>query len=338
MRESALLLHRSIDRSAARGVLSVVRVDCFRCRDRRYRLAARRLLLAALLVTATASGSTAPRAQAPAPAAASPLPDVQTLIREVRAGLRTDEELLRQYTFKERRRDVKVTKLGKVHFGPWREFEVYPSDVPGETYKRLVSVNDVPLPPADLARRDAEHRKVVLDQLEQIRVETPAQRQKRLAKKARERREEQEVVDDVFAVYDIAVVGREVIDGRQTIVTSLTPRKSARTRSDAGRFLMKMRGRAWVNEGDRQVVRVQMDAIEDITFGFGLLARMQKGSTLMFRRALVNGEIWLPAEAQYKIVGRTLVFRKFALESTTQFSEYRKCNVSTSEDVAGTVR
>ena len=41
--------------------------------------------------------------------------------------------------------DVKVTRLGKVHFGPWREFEVYPSDVPGETYKRLVSVDGVPL-------------------------------------------------------------------------------------------------------------------------------------------------------------------------------------------------
>ena len=120
-----------------------------------------------------------------------------------------------------------------MHFGPWREFEVYPSEVPGETYKRLVSVDDVPLAPAVLERRDAEHRKTVLDQLEQIRVETPAQRQKRLAKKARERQEEQDVIDDVFAVYDIAVLGRETLDGRPTIVTSLTPRPRARTRSDA---------------------------------------------------------------------------------------------------------
>ena len=137
-------------------------------------------------------------------------PTPHQLIREVKAALRTDEELLRQYTFRERRRDVKVTKLGKVQFGPWREFEVYPSEVPGETYKRLISVDDVPLTPAVLERRDAEHRKTVLDQLEQIRVETPAQRQKRLAKKAKERQEEQDVIDDVFAVYDIAVLGREI--------------------------------------------------------------------------------------------------------------------------------
>lgn len=267
------------------------------------------------------------------PAQDAALPDVQQLIREVRAGLRTDEELLRQYTFRERRRDVDVTKLGKLQFGPWREFEVYPSDVPGETYKRLVTVDGTPLAPVVLDRRDAEHRKAVLDRLEQIRVETPVQRQKRLARKARERREEQNVVDDVFAVYDIAVVGREVVDGRPTIVTSLTPRRNARTRSDAGKFLKKMRGRAWINEADRQMVRVEMVAIEDVTFGFGLLARMQKGSTILFRRTLVNNEIWLPAEARYRVVGKTLVFRKFTLESTTQFSDYRKFNVSTTEDV-----
>jgi hypothetical protein len=85
-------------------------------------------------------------------------------------------------------------------------------------------------------------------------------------------------------------------------------------------------------------VRLEMDVVDDITFGLGLLARMHKGSTLMFRRTLVNGEIWLPAEGRYKIVGKTLVFRKFALDSTTQFSEYKKFNVSTAEEVTGDVR
>jgi len=276
-------------------------------------------------IPATPAGGQAPT---------TPLPDARQLAREVQAGLRTDQELLQQYTFLERRRDVDVTKLGKVRFGPYREFEVYPSEVPGETYKRLVRVDGVPLPSAVLERRDAEHRKTVLDQLEQRRVETPAQRQKRLARKAKERRDDQDVVDDIFAVYDIAVVGRELLDGRPTIVTTLTPRKHARTKSDAGKFLKKIRGKAWVNERDRQVVRTELEAVEDITFGLGLLARMHRGSTISFRRTLVNNEIWLPAEAQYKVVGKTLVFRKFALESTTLYSDYRKFNVTTSEGVA----
>jgi hypothetical protein len=272
------------------------------------------------------------------PAAVPPLPDVRQLIHEVKAGLRTDESLLRQYTFRERRRDVKVTKLGKVQLGPWRAFEVYPSEVPGETYKRLVSINDIPLPKAELEQRDAAHRQAVLGRLAQLEVETPAQKQKRLAKKARERQEEQDVIDDVFATYAIAILGRETVDGRPAIVTSLTPRPQARTKSDTGRFLKKMRGKAWVDEADRQVVRVEMEAVDDITFGLGLLARMHKGSTMAFRRTLVNGEIWLPAEARFRLVGKTLVFRKFALESATQFSDYKKFNVSTSEEVSADVK
>ena len=53
---------------------------------------------------------------------------------------------------------------------------------------------------------------------------------------------------------------------------------------------------------------------------------------------ILIGEIWLPAEARFRLVGKTLIFRKFALESATQFSDYRKFNVSTSEEVADSVR
>ena len=266
------------------------------------------------------------------------LPDVTDLIRGVRAGLRTDEQLMRQYTFRERRQDVKVSKLGKLHLGPWREFEVYPSPVSGETYKRLISIDGRPLPADELARRDQAHRKRVTERLAQIQAETPEQRRKRLEKLDRERREEDMIVDDVFAVYEIRVLRREWLDGRPTIVTSLNPRKQARTRSDAGKILKKVRGTAWVNEADRQVVRVEMEASEDITFGLGLLARMHTGSTVMFRRTRVNDEIWLPAEAQIKAVGKTLVFRKFALETTTQYSDYKRFDVSTSEEVVAGVR
>jgi len=306
----------------------------FRPRQGRYVTAV--LLLTAVVVAGALATTSSTTRAATGQTGAAPLPETQQLVREVKAGLRTDDELLRQYTFRERRRDVDVTKFGKVRFGPWREFEVYPSEVPGETYKRLISVDNVPLAPAVLERRDAEHRKTVLDQLEQRRVETPAQRQKRLTKKAKERQEEQDVIDDVFAVYDIAILGRETLDGRPTIVTSLTPRPRARTRSDAGKFLKKIRGKAWVNEGDRQVVRAELEAVEDVTFGLGLLARMHRGSTITFRRTLVNNEIWLPAEARYRLVGKTLIFRKFSLESTTEFSDYRKFSVSTTEDVSPT--
>lgn len=269
--------------------------------------------------------------------AGAPLPDPAVLASEVRARLAPDSVLLGQYTFKERRRDVKVSKLGKVHLGPWREFEVYPSTEPGDTYKRLIAVDGKPLPPAVLERRDAEHRRHVLDLQAQRAAETPAQRQKRVARRGKERREDQQAIDDVFRVYDFKVLRRATLNGRPTLVVSLTPIENARPESDAGRYLTRLRGLVWINESDRQVVRVQMEVVKDITMGMGLLARLHTGSQMIFRRTLVNGEIWLPAEATFKAAGRSLLFRTFDVESTTQYSDYRKFNVDTTEAVSDAV-
>lgn len=264
----------------------------------------------------------------------APLPDIDSLIRDVRARLEPDSGLLSQYTYKERRRDVKVSKLGKVHLGPWRDFEVYPSRVPGETYKRLVAVDGTPLPPDELQRRDEEHRRHVLDRQAQLEAETPAARAKRLAKRAKEERDERQAVDEVFRVYRMEVLRREMRDRRPTLLVSLTPRQEVPTRHDVGDVLKRMHGFVWVDEADRQIVRVEMTVTRDLTFGLGLLARLDAGSTLVFRRTRVNGEIWLPAEATFRSAGRSLVFRKFDLETTTYYSDYRKFNVSTAEEVA----
>jgi hypothetical protein len=36
-------------------------------------------------------------------------------------------------------------------------------------------------------------------------------------------------------------------------------------------------------------------SIDTLSMGFGVLARLQKGSQLSFPRRRVNGEVWLPA-------------------------------------------
>src|SRR6266540_5102442 len=107
---------------------------------------------------------------APASATSAPAPgsaqDAGELIRKVRDHLQLDSELQTQYTYLEKRRDVKVSKLGKVTVGSVRTFEVYPGDRPGRTYKRLIEIDGQRLAPAELDRRDDEHRQAVLANVE----------------------------------------------------------------------------------------------------------------------------------------------------------------------------
>ena len=149
-----------------------------------------------------------PAASAPgAPAAETPpfntaLPLSHPFIRKMRGAIRFDEDLQQAYTYLERRRDVKVSGLGKITVGPMRTFEVYPSNQPGRTYKRLIAVDGKPLPPAELARRDDEHRRNVLAEFEREKVETPSARNARLATEAQERRERDAIVNDAFAIFE----------------------------------------------------------------------------------------------------------------------------------------
>ena len=65
--------------------------------------------------------------------------------RRVRTALQLDYQVQKDFTYLERRRDVRISRLGKVTIGPFRTFEVYPSDRPGGTYKRLIEVDGKPL-------------------------------------------------------------------------------------------------------------------------------------------------------------------------------------------------
>jgi hypothetical protein len=263
-------------------------------------------------------------------AQSDPLPDTNELIRRVRDHLRTDRELQTQYTYLEKRSDVKVSKLGKVQVGAERTFEVYPGDGPGRTYKRLVAVDGKPLDPAELARRDEEHRQAVIARVESEKNESADAKAKRLKKDADDRREEREVVDEGFAVYDIKLIGQEAAEGCRMVIASLTPRPNVPTHTEVGGYFKKFKGHAWVCLDDYQVARIEMEAIDDINIGWGLLGRVHQGSKFTFRRTKVNNEIWLPAEAKFEASGRTLLFRKFQLFTVTSYSDYKKFNVETS--------
>jgi hypothetical protein len=278
-----------------------------------------------LIVALTASALV--RAQTPAPA----VPDRDAFIAEVRSRLRTDEELQGKYTYLEKRQQIKVSKLGKVQLGQTRLFQVYPSPDPGRTYRRLMAVDGVPLDPAALKARDEARKKSLEDEAAARARETSRERERRESKEAEARKERQETVDDVFRVYDIAFLGRETVDGYQSVVASLEPRPNVATRSEVGKYFSKFRGRAWVSEHDYQVVKVEMEAVENLNVGWGILGRVHKGSRMIVERRKVNDEVWLPARVTFEVLGRSVLVRKFSVRAVTEFSDYKKFEVATSE-------
>ena len=222
--------------------------------------------------------SMAPASQAPASQAPLPSPTSAEFARRIRESVRLDYQMQADYTYLERRRDVRISKLGKVTIGPVRTFQVIPSPVSGQTYKRLIAVDDKPLPADELARRDAEHASDIKEAQARQARETPSQRAERLERATREQREREAILEDAFKAYEATIERREIVDGVPVLVARMTPRKDAPVTTREGRWMSHFEGHLWVAEADYQIVKIDMRATSDVTIGWGVVGRIHKGT------------------------------------------------------------
>ncbi len=257
-----------------------------------------------------------------------PLPDYATFSAQVRKRLATDEERQSGYMFIERRTEQKVDGSGRVTSESVKVFEVYPG-LPGEPrYRRLIEENGKGVAADKLAAQDRNRQEDVEEYVKD--QASPSRRQKAERDQNNAHRRYEAATDDLFRIYDIRLVGREKIDGHDTILATLVPRANVQPRTDDGKIMRKFKARAWVSETDYELVRVEAEAIEDFSFGLGLLARVHKGTVASYERRKVNNETWLPGKVSWTASGRMFLVRRLRLRGISEFSGYRKFAVDTS--------
>jgi hypothetical protein len=259
-----------------------------------------------------------------------PLPDQESFLREVRTRLQTDSTLQSGYIYVETRREQKLDGGGRVQQESVKVYESYPG-LPGEDrWERLISENGQPRAASDL-EKELRNRQKKAEAMVREATEQPAKQQARQQREyATRRREFDAVLDDLFLVYNIRMERRELLDGHETIVFSLTPRRDAKPRTREGSQLRTVAVRAWVSESDRELVRVDAEVIDTLSMGFGLLARLHKGAKLSFLRTKVNDEVWLPSRVSYSGSARVGLVAVLRRSGMSEFSGYRKFSVDTS--------
>jgi hypothetical protein len=259
-----------------------------------------------------------------------PLPDQESFLREVRTRLQTDSTLQSGYIYVETRREQKLDSRGRVEQESVKVYESYPG-LPGEDrWERLISENGRPRAASDL-EKELRTRQKKAEAMVREATDQPAQQQARQQREyASRRREFDAVLDDLFLVYNIHMERREWLDGHETIVFSLTPRREAKPRTREGSQMRTFAVRAWISESDRELVRVDVEAIDTLSMGFGLLARLHKGAKLSFLRTKVNDEVWLPSRVTYSGSARVGLVAVVRRSGMSEFSGYRKFSVDTS--------
>ena len=243
-------------------------------------------------------------------------PDPGAFARKVREGIRAEYAEPIRFNYTEQGRDVDISMFGKVSIGAMETYEVR-QEPPGDAWRRLVARDGKPLDAAELARLDAEHRKKV----ERLRAETPRQRAARERNEAEALRERDEILDDAERVFAFGYVGRDTIDGHPVTVFDLEPRPNARVTTGEGERMKRFAGRAWISDGDYRIARVRLHAIDSVSVGWGVVARVERGSGFDFVRKKVAGS-WVASQLTIEGSGNTLLFRSFHIKTVTTYTNH----------------
>ena len=113
------------------------------------------------------------------------------------------------------------------------------------------------------------------------------------------------------------------------ILVKFAPRPGYKAVTNGGKILQKVAGRAWIDEEDRQLVRVEATLLDTLGVGPASVVRLQKGTTSYFHRRKINDEIWLPADARFTGAAKILLFFGGAIDASFEYGDYKKFSVST---------
>jgi hypothetical protein len=244
-----------------------------------------------------------------------PLPEFDVIYKTARENLARAQRSTHLYAFKERRTDLHTNVFGRLGTGGVRLSEVYPSPTARLTYRRVIERNGMPVSAAELAQQDRAYRERVAEAQRRPRAEEPGT--------ARQRGER--MIADVVDTLQFTSAGRAMRDGVQTIVVSFTPKPTARPVTREGRIAQKFAGTVWMQESNFEVMRVEAKAVDDLSFGYGLVARLGEGTpALMVRKPVADG-IWMPTELRLNGRGRAAFgLRRLVIDYVVEWFDYRR--------------
>jgi hypothetical protein len=258
--------------------------------------------------------------------AAPPLPELKPFLADLRKTIHTDRLLLSQYTYTETKRDMELDSKNHPKKTEVNAYQVFPASPEHVGYRRQIEKEDRPLTP-DEAKKEEERLQKRIEEAERQRGKiTPAERNRRRAERLRK---EQDIIDDAFGVFDVHMTGRENIDGRPAIVLQFRPKVPAtyKPKTFEGKNMQHVAGQAWVDEQDHQIAKVEIEVTETISIGLGILARLQKGASIVEERRKFNDEIWLPVREDVTLNAKILLLKGFNIRNITEYSDHKKYSV-----------
>lgn len=227
----------------------------------------------------------------------------------------------RDYTYLDREVEHKLDGKGQIKSTEVKTYEIL--EIYGAPVQRLIEKNDKPLDAKDAAKEEEKIQKII----DKRKNESEDDRRKREQKEVKEREDGRKFVREVADAYDFKLVGTEDVGGRQAWVIDGEPRPGFEPHMKESKFLSKFHGRVWIDKGDLQLAKMDIEAIDTVSVGW-VLARIHKGTRVMLEQTRVNDEVWLPRHLTFKVDARVALFKGFNINGEQEYRDYKKFRTS----------
>jgi hypothetical protein len=254
-------------------------------------------------------------AQAPTqPKPGAPIPDAPTLLHEVVAHQRQMDSVRENYTY----REVLVTRLLDKH-GSVTKTTTETDDVffvNTHEIDRLIAKDGHPLTPDEQRKEQKRVDKAIADAEKTPPGQSPDHNTVSVSR--------------LLSIMKLTTPRRITENGRSTLVFDFVGDRHAHTHGIAENASKKLSGTLWIDEQDRDVLRLEAHFDANFRMGWGL-ASVAKGSTFTFTQRRVHGALWLPASTQIHLVAHAIGFLTYRAEVTVTDSNYQVFHVGTQQ-------
>lgn len=185
----------------------------------------------------------------------------------------------------------------------------------------LIAVNDKPLTPQQV-QSETNH----LAWLES----NPDQLRKKQAAEKRDADRTLEIVKALPDAFRYQYAGTENSapglgkPGDQLVRLKFTPNSSFSPPSHVEAVLEGMEGYLLIDTTCRRIARIDGTLFKDVTFGWGLVGRLDKGGHFVVQQADLGDGSWDITEMKLQITGKIFLFKSISMISDEEFSDFRR--------------
>jgi hypothetical protein len=180
----------------------------------------------------------------------------------------------------------------------------------------------VPVPAEQVAQQDRAYL-ARLDEFRQgLAREGASERDARLRRDRDQAAKERAQVAEATRIFIFRIDRRETYDGQPAIVVRFTPRPDQAPQSREARVAYAFAGTAWVHEHDYELMRLEATAVDDVSFGWGMIAKLNPGMKVLVTRTRLADGTWVPERSHFAGDGRALLLRKVVIDDLREYSGY----------------